>query len=145
MLHIVFEYKDKYTGDRWSQQECTVSSVAEYVKLYGLGIDCEYRIISIKELKGQLMKNKLTDLNNHLFAALERLNDESLTPEEVEREINRGNAVATIGAVIVKNAATQLQAYKLASENGMDANVKFDLLISNETNETKGKQCEVHR
>lgn len=145
MLHIVFEYKDKYTGDRWSQQECTVSSVAECVKLYGLGIDCEYRIISIKELKGQLMKNKLTDLNNHLFAALERLNDESLTPEEVEREINRGNAVATIGAVIVKNAATQLQAYKLASENGMDANVKFDLLISNETNETKGKQCEVHR
>lgn len=52
MLHIVFEYKDKYTGNRWSQQECTVSSVAECVKLYGLGIDCEYRIISIKELKG---------------------------------------------------------------------------------------------
>lgn len=85
------------------------------------------------------MKNKLTDLNNHLFAALERLNDESLTPEEVEREINRGNAVATIGTVIVKNADTQLKAYKLASENGMNANVKFDLLISNETNETKGK------
>lgn len=85
------------------------------------------------------MKNKLTDLNNHLFAALERLNDESLTLEEVEREINRGNAIATIGAVIVKNADTQLKAYKLARENGVNANIKFDLLISNETNETKGK------
>lgn len=52
MLHIVFEYKDIYTGDRWSQQECMVSSIAECKKIYGLGIDCEYRIISVKELKG---------------------------------------------------------------------------------------------
>lgn len=52
MLHIVFGYKDKYTGDRWSRQECMVSSIAECKKIYGLGIDCEYRIISVEELKG---------------------------------------------------------------------------------------------
>ena len=34
------------------------------------------------------MKNKLSDLNNHLFEAMERLNNEDLTDEELEKEIN---------------------------------------------------------
>ena len=50
MLHIVFEYQDQYTNGKWNQQECTVSSVQECKRIYGLGIDCEYRIISIKEV-----------------------------------------------------------------------------------------------
>ena len=32
------------------------------------------------------MKNTLVDLNNHLFAELERLSDEDLTSEELEAE-----------------------------------------------------------
>ncbi len=32
------------------------------------------------------MKNKLADLNNHLFAQLERLSDEDLAPEQIEQE-----------------------------------------------------------
>ena len=39
------------------------------------------------------MKNKLTDLNNHLFEQLERLNDDNLTPEQLEREAKRGDAM----------------------------------------------------
>ena len=50
MLHIVFEYKDQYTNGRWNQQECTVSSVAECKRIYGLGVDCEYRFILIEEV-----------------------------------------------------------------------------------------------
>lgn len=51
MVHVVFEYKDAYTRGEWNRQECSVSSVAECKKLYGLGIDCEYRIISVEEVK----------------------------------------------------------------------------------------------
>lgn len=51
MVNIEFEYKDKYTNGKWNQQSCTVSSVEERIKIHGLGVDCEYRIIKIEELK----------------------------------------------------------------------------------------------
>ena len=35
------------------------------------------------------MKNKMTDLNNYLFEAIERLNNDELEPEELEKEIKR--------------------------------------------------------
>lgn len=34
-------------------------------------------------------RNKLTDLNNHLFEQLERLNDGDLEGEELEKEIKK--------------------------------------------------------
>ena len=49
MLHIVFEYCDTYTHGEWVRQECHMSSVAECIKTYGLGVDCDYRIISVEE------------------------------------------------------------------------------------------------
>ena len=51
MLHIKFEYRDDLSYPEWKEQECIVRSVKECKELYGLGIDCEYRIISIKEVK----------------------------------------------------------------------------------------------
>ena len=50
MLEIEFEYCDKYTNGKWNKQSCTVSSVKECKEIYGLGIDCDYRIISVKEV-----------------------------------------------------------------------------------------------
>ena len=35
------------------------------------------------------MKNALTDLNNYLFEQLERLNDDSLSAEELDREMKK--------------------------------------------------------
>lgn len=51
MVHIVFEYADAMSNWEWRRQECNVSSVAECKKIYGLGIDCEYRIISVEKVE----------------------------------------------------------------------------------------------
>lgn len=63
-------------------------------------------------------KNKLTDLNNHLFAQIERLSDEALTPEQIKREAERGKAIVAVADQIIKNASLQVQVAKLVSEKG---------------------------
>ena len=52
MVEVTFKYKDSWSGDKWNTQKCTVESVEECKKIYGLGIDadCEYKIISVKEV-----------------------------------------------------------------------------------------------
>jgi hypothetical protein len=50
MLKIKFEYKDEMSNWEWRKQECIVSSVEECIRIYGLGVDCEYRIISVEEV-----------------------------------------------------------------------------------------------
>lgn len=50
MLRIKFKYADAMSNWQWREQQCVVSSVAECKRIYGLGIDCEYEIISIEEV-----------------------------------------------------------------------------------------------
>ncbi|QQE81109.1 hypothetical protein [Alicyclobacillus sp. SO9] len=67
------------------------------------------------------MKNTLGDLNNHLFAQLERLSDEELTGEELTEEINRAKSVTSVAAQIIANGSLVLEAKKLVDDR-MDAN-----------------------
>lgn len=50
MLKITFEYADEMSNWKWRKQECVVSSVEECKRIYGLGIDCNYRIVSIEKV-----------------------------------------------------------------------------------------------
>lgn len=50
MFYIEFEFKDEYTNGKWVRQSCRVSSVEECKRIYGLGVDCEYRFISIERV-----------------------------------------------------------------------------------------------
>ena len=63
------------------------------------------------------MKNKLTDLNDHLFAQLERLGDESIKESELSIEIERADAITSISKEIISNANLQLSAIKLKAEH----------------------------
>ena len=50
MVRVEFEYADQFSDWQWRKQSCTVSSVDECIKIYGLGVDCDYRILSVTEL-----------------------------------------------------------------------------------------------
>lgn len=65
------------------------------------------------------MKNKLIDLNNHLFAQLERLNDEELKGDQLREEIDRSKAVTGVSKEIVANARLALDAEQLKQEYGL--------------------------
>lgn len=58
------------------------------------------------------MKNKLIDLNNHLFAQLERLGDEEISGEVLGNEIARSKAMSSVAKEIISNAALALEAEK---------------------------------
>lgn len=61
------------------------------------------------------MKNKISDLRDHMFAQLERLADETLTPEQIKDEIERSKAISEIGKVIVESAKTEVLHLKLTN------------------------------
>jgi hypothetical protein len=64
------------------------------------------------------VKNRLTDLNDILFAQLERLSDESLKPDQVRVEIERTHAVVDVADKIVSNARLMLDGAELAAKYG---------------------------
>ena len=49
MVEITFRYKDELSKWEWRKQHCVVSSVEECIKIYGLGVDCDYEILEVKE------------------------------------------------------------------------------------------------
>ena len=62
------------------------------------------------------MQNTLGDLNNHLFAQLERLGSEELEGDELKEEILRAKAVTDIAGEIIDNANTVLNVMKFQAE-----------------------------
>lgn len=63
------------------------------------------------------MKNKLIDLNNHMFAQLERLSDEELTGDKLTEEITRSKAVTSLSGQIINNARLALDAQVSINES----------------------------
>jgi hypothetical protein len=56
------------------------------------------------------MKNKLTNLNDHLFCQIERLSDECISDKELEKEICRSKAITSVSKEIINNARLVLDA-----------------------------------
>ena len=66
------------------------------------------------------MKNTLSDLNNHLFEQLEKLNDDDLQGEKLEAEIKRSETMAKISEQIIKTGELQLKAIQHMDEYGYE-------------------------
>lgn len=67
------------------------------------------------------MKNKLSDLHNHLFAQMERLSDETLKGEALSEEISRSEAVTRVSQQIIGNVAIVLKAEQMKNDVPVDS------------------------
>ena len=74
------------------------------------------------------MKNTLADLNNYLFEAIERINDDSLSDEQLEKELKKGKTIQSIAQTIIENAQVTLAAKKHLDQYGQGDNVSLPML-----------------
>ena len=69
------------------------------------------------------MKNTLSDLNNYLFESLERLMDDDLSGEELDRAIQRSRAVTDVAEALIHSGELSIKAAKYKTEYGKSADV----------------------
>lgn len=78
--------------------------------------------------------NNIQDLNQMLFDRIKAIEDESLTDEQLEKEIKKCETVTKIANVIIQNANLALQAQKQFDEYGTGRTVDIPLLgVSNDS------------
>lgn len=76
----------------------------------------------------KMAKNRMSDLNNHLFAQLERLSDESLKGEELSSEIARAGAVVNVAEQIIACGSLVLRA-KIAKESNLPGSMPLPKIL----------------
>lgn len=64
------------------------------------------------------MTNTLADLNRHLFTQLDRLTEDCMTPEQIDTEAKRAEAIVAVSEQIVRGAHLQLKAAKILADHG---------------------------
>ena len=74
------------------------------------------------------MKNTLSDLNNYLFETLERLLDDDLTDEQMQREITRSHAVTSVAETVIHNGELALKTMQHLNDMGYGSGKKDSLL-----------------
>lgn len=76
------------------------------------------------------MRNTLGDLNNHLFAQMERLGDEDLKGKALREEIDRATAITDVASKIISNASVVLNAHKLVQNpDKMNADAELPKML----------------
>ena len=68
-------------------------------------------------------RNTLGDLNDHMFAELERLGDESMDETRMKAEIERARAITGIAQQVIANANTVLRTLEFQDSQVGDATV----------------------
>ena len=74
-----------------------------------------------------MARNKISDLRDHLFSALERIDNDDLTAEELQKELQKADAVAQIGAVIINSAKVEVDFMKATGMISTDSQLFKDI------------------
>lgn len=75
------------------------------------------------------MKNTLVDLNNYLFEQIERLQDDSLSDEDFEKEVKRSEAMTKISEKIIANGELAFKTMKHMDEYGYEQTRKVPKML----------------
>ena len=57
--------------------------------------------------------NSLKAINNYLFRALERLDDDTASPSKMQNEIARANAISSASKVVINTLKTRIDVARL--------------------------------
>ncbi len=74
------------------------------------------------------MKTTINDINSYLFEQLDRITNDDLKGEDLDREIKRSDAVQKLTLTILESANLALRVKKHLAEYGQDDNTKVDVL-----------------
>ena len=74
------------------------------------------------------MNNNLKSLNNYLFEAIERINDDSLDEKAFDKELKKCKTVKDIAGTIIDNAKLMLEAQKHFDDMGKDIVIENPML-----------------
>ena len=69
-----------------------------------------------------MARNKLTDLNDHLFMALERLNEEDLDLERLDIELKRVRGISSIAKEIIHSSNLIYKVAKSVNQGDINLN-----------------------
>lgn len=81
------------------------------------------------------MKNTLVDLNNYLFEQIERLNDDSLTDDELERELKKTDSIVKVSEKIIQNGELAFKTMQHMDQYGYGTQRSVPKMLSSEDGE----------
>ena len=55
-----------------------------------------------------MARNKLSDVRDHIFMALERLSDETLTNDQVNVEVDKAKAISQLAGTLIQSAKVEI-------------------------------------
>lgn len=83
-------------------------------------------------------RTTLNDLNEYLFQEMDRLTNEDLSEEELDKEIKRSDSLQKIAKTIIDNGSLALQAKKHLDEYGQGGMLQLPFVAA-ENKTCKGK------
>jgi len=70
-----------------------------------------------------MARNGMNDLRDHLFASLERLDNDELTPEQLEAEVEKAQAVSNVANAIIQSAKIEVDFMKTTGMIASNSNL----------------------